>query len=226
LIPDRKWIVHELERYADLVRGIGGQSFRLHYPVVRSLSGKKKRNYFVIAPGASHPLKRWPAEHFALLAKRINLALHLPAVIVGSRNEIPLAVRIRSLEPSLPWTDLTGRLDLYGLIGTLSSSQFNITNDAGPYHLSLALDAVTIGIVPGSEFRTYPDYPDYPPRRLLIVHDDRTECFNCIGQCIYSVPEESLKPCLDRITPGAAFDKILSFLAQNRSQAADTVPAL
>ena len=69
------------------------------------------RDFVLLVPGSSpqHPAKRWPAPHFASLARALDAAGYLP-VVVGSRQERPLAAAIH--EACAGAVDLVGETDI------------------------------------------------------------------------------------------------------------------
>lgn len=96
----------------------------------------------LLVPGASpgRPAKRWPVEHFARLATRLDL----PVAILGGPAERPLAEAIRAASPAA--IDLTGRTSL-GQIGALARrAAFAVGNDTGPTHLLAAAGCPTLSL--------------------------------------------------------------------------------
>lgn len=109
--------------------------------------------YAVLVPGAAphRPEKRFPAEKFREVAQ----ALHLPAVIVGTASEKPLAQAIGGL-------DLTGKTNFFQLASVLRGASLAIGNDTGPMHLAAALGVPCISLFSAASepARTAPRYPD------------------------------------------------------------------
>jgi ADP-heptose:LPS heptosyltransferase len=212
LVSDKKGKVHELERYAELVKEVGADSFSIKNPLLKKRISNKKENYFVVSPGASNKLRCWPVENFGLLSSALYQEYRYVPIIIGSNEDQKIAQLLMKLKPDLPWVDQTGKNRVTELIDLLAKSRFNITNDSGPLHLSLALENKTIGIVGGSDFRSYPGYPVHLRNNLLIIHDQQTDCFNCLGNCLFSDKKDEIKPCLTNITFEQAYNKIIEFL--------------
>src|SRR5260370_5027488 len=82
--------------------------------------------------------KRWPPEHFAILAERAFRFAGGTAIFVGGRDETPLA---RAAAEHLPGRtrDLTGRTTLPQLAAMLNVVDVMVANDTGPLHLAAAL---------------------------------------------------------------------------------------
>jgi heptosyltransferase-2 len=95
-----------------------------------------------LAPGAVGTGKRWPAAHFATLARQF--AADGAAVwIVGGRNETALAGEIAAAAPRV--RDLTGT-DLRNAILALKAANVAVSNDSGLMHVAAALGTPTIGL--------------------------------------------------------------------------------
>jgi len=103
-----------------------------------------ERPLVVLHPGASHPGRRWPVEHFAAVGDAMAAA-GADVVVTGTAPERPLvdavlgAMRHRAF-------DGCGRLSLGGLSGLLARCNVVIANDTGPLHLAAAVGAATVGI--------------------------------------------------------------------------------
>lgn len=99
--------------------------------------------YGLLVPGAAphRPAKRWPAAHFASLARRLSERAVRP-VVVGAAGDAPLAARI--LEGCPDAIDLTGRTSLIELGGLAARAALAVGNDTGPMHLAAAMGCRSI----------------------------------------------------------------------------------
>jgi ADP-heptose:LPS heptosyltransferase len=97
-------------------------------------------HFCLLVPGASplRPGKRWPAERFGALAA----GLDVPAVLLGSAAEAPLAAAILAAAPNA--IDLTGRTSLPAIAALARRAQFAVGNDTGPTHLIVAAGCPTL----------------------------------------------------------------------------------
>ena len=91
------------------------------------------------APGAEYgPAKRWPARHFAALAK--SLAARGESVwLMGSAKDAPITREIQSLSGGV-CVDLAGKTTLDEAIDLLSLASRVVSNDSGLMHVAAALD--------------------------------------------------------------------------------------
>jgi ADP-heptose:LPS heptosyltransferase len=131
---------HTMDRQAEqlLMAGIHPVSLVPWLPppaaLPASLAG---RRFVLLIPGSSphRPAKRWPAEHFGELARRLAGAGYLP-VVVGVIGEEALGGAIRAICPEA--VDLTGHTDVSGLAALAQAASLTIGNDTGATHVAAA----------------------------------------------------------------------------------------
>ena len=172
-------LMHTLDRQRDQLRQAGLLSVPTPDLAWLTTGGPRLPTpYALLVPGAAphRPAKRWPAPHFATLAK-ILLARGLHPVIAGAAAERPLADAIRAACPAA--TDLTGQTSLLDLAGLAARATLAIGNDTGPMHLaatvgcpslvlfSAASDpALTAPRGPHVQILRAPNLADLPPERV------------------------------------------------------------
>lgn len=200
LFLDPKWKVHELERNGELVRQIGHKNFIVGMPAIKSkFPPDGNKNDFIIVPGARFKTRRWPVKRFAILAGKIYRQTGLTPIITGSNDEQYLAEELIKECPEIPWKNRMGS-PIAELPELLSSACFILTNDTGIMHFGMALGVKTAAIVFGGLFTQYSNYPHHLQKHFLVIHDGKTDCFDCLGNCIYSNEKDKIKPCLENIT--------------------------
>lgn len=108
---------------------------------IRAL-GLERGGYVVFAPGAEFgPAKRWPAGHFARLAR----LLARPVVLLGSGKEAPLCAGISQSVPDR-CIDLAGKTSLATAIAVISAAQAVVSNDSGLMHVAAAFGLPQIAL--------------------------------------------------------------------------------
>lgn len=101
------------------------------------------RPYALLVPGAARhrPLKRWPAERYAALARHLaGVGLH--PVLIGGPDEGPLGQEIKATAPDA--IDLIGRTELRDLGPLAAGARLAVGNDTGPMHLAALLGVPTL----------------------------------------------------------------------------------
>ncbi len=105
--------------------------------------------YIVINPNASSLRleRRWPLESFEQLIKQLLLKYpdHKIALI-GSPSEYEYTASLYSKLNSDRVINLAGKSSLKQLISILKSAEFMISNDTGPFHMSVACGKPSIGL--------------------------------------------------------------------------------
>ena len=140
-----------VERYAALAQP-AGEALRRPAPMPRlaidaaareatlarhDLQGKSPIT--VLAPGAEYgPAKRWPARHFAEVARAVAAA-GSRVWLMGSTKDQPITAEVQRLSGGV-CEDLAGRTTLDEAIDLMSIATRVVTNDSGLMHVAAALD--------------------------------------------------------------------------------------
>jgi ADP-heptose:LPS heptosyltransferase len=106
-------------------------------------------SFVIFVPGCSphRPEKRWPAENYAELARRLQ-SRGLAVVAVGTRADQDALQTLCRLAPSV--LNLAGQTD-FGQLAELARRALGVVgNDTGPVHLMAAVGAPTL-VLYGSE---------------------------------------------------------------------------
>ena len=93
-----------------------------------------------LAPGSVWATKRWP--YYTELAQLLAGSGRI--VIVGGRDDTPLATEIRALVPDA--VDATGVLPMLGSAELIGRCAAIVTNDSSPLHLASAMRTPTVAI--------------------------------------------------------------------------------
>ena len=144
----------------------------------------------VFCPGAEYgPAKRWPAQHFAALARQ----LVGPVWLVGSDKDRAAGAEIEALSGGAA-KNLCGRTTLEQAIDLIACSRQVVANDSGLMHVAAALDRPLAALY-GSSSPAYT--PPLSPRATIIS---------------LNLP---CSPCFQRVCPLGHF-KCLTDLAPDR----------
>jgi heptosyltransferase-2 len=145
----------------------------------------------VFCPGAEFgPAKRWPARHYAELARRLA-AEGLPVWLVGSDRDRSLGEEIAQLAQGAA-LNLCGRSTLEQALDLIAGARLVVSNDSGLMHVAAALERPLIALY-GSSSPAYT--PPLSSRAKILTLN--TECSPCFKRVC---PLGHFK-CLEDLTP-------------------------
>jgi heptosyltransferase-2 len=134
----------------------------------------RSRQIAVLCPGAEYgPAKRWPAGHFAELARALA-GRGLAVWLIGSAKDKPVADEIaaRCNDAVL---NLCGRTDLGAAIDLMSLASVVVSNDSGLMHVASALGRPLVAIYGSSSAAHTP--PLNPAARIVKLDIECSPCF-------------------------------------------------
>jgi heptosyltransferase-2 len=207
---DRRALPRLVDRYAALAADPGSTPAAATAPVlvpdranldaaVRALDLRIDRGVAILCPGAEFgPAKRWPAEHFADLARRF-IADGREVWLLGSPNDKPAtdAVLAAAGTDRGAVRDLTGRTDLGTAIDLLSLASIVISNDSGLMHAAAAVGAPLVALFGSSS-------PAYTPPMSATARIARIDiaCSPCFKR---ECPLGHFR-CMKDLAPPAVYD--------------------
>ena len=99
--------------------------------------------YYVFAPGAEYgTAKRWPAIHFAELAR----GLDRPAVLLGSGKEADLCQEIAGAAGHSTCLNLAGKTPLLQAFALIAAARAVVSNDSGLMHVAAAFGVPQVAV--------------------------------------------------------------------------------
>ncbi len=168
--------------------------------------------------------RRWPREHFAELAVRLERVENLPSVLIGSASEHAYTQQTLKLARSSGAhspINLAGRLSTSELGALLARASAAVTNDSGPMHVAAAIGTPTVGLFgPETPVMYRPIgwnvralYKPPPCSPCINVHDNKlASCIWGRAQClmnlsvddVFSETQALLRPGGVRVWPSTA----------------------
>ncbi|PKL49320.1 MAG: hypothetical protein CVV39_03170, partial [Planctomycetes bacterium HGW-Planctomycetes-1] len=145
----RQTSVHLVDFFLDMVCALGAKRGNIEFglsPQPRSIEETRKilsenqvdkDNYAVFIPAAAVETKRWPAENFAALARKIYEKYKCSIVAVGVEAERDIVEKLQKIT-DVPVINLAGKTDIPQLIALLASAKIVVGNDTGPAHIAAA----------------------------------------------------------------------------------------
>jgi ADP-heptose:LPS heptosyltransferase len=157
--------------------------------------------YLVIAPGASEGQRRWPADQFVAVARRI-LTQHPDwrCLVVGTAAERAMAEQI-SVALGERADNRAGCTDVLGLVGCIAYARLVVGNDSAAVHIAAACGVPGVAVVGGGHYqRCFPYDPrEAPVRRLPVTVARPMDCFGCDWICRYRVTVGQPFPCIAEV---------------------------
>jgi lipopolysaccharide heptosyltransferase II len=208
---------HEVERQLALVAAIGCTTTdrRLQARVPARAVGRiagllarfDDRPWAVLHPGASAPSRRWPAEAWAEVARRLAREHGWSLAVTGGADETALvdAIAAAGGDGALP---LAGRLDVAELAALLAAAPLLLSNNTGPVHLACALGTAVVDLYA----LTNPQHTPWGVPHRVLSND--VPC----RWCYRSVCPEGHHACLRAIAPDAVIDAALGLAAARTAE--------
>lgn len=161
-------------------------------------------SFLVFAPGAEYgPAKRWPAIHYAELAKLLDA----PVVLLGSAKEAPLCEEIVQEADAHPVVNLAGKTSLLDAFALIAASRAVVSNDSGLMHVAAAFGVSQVALFGSSSPEHTPPLND---RARVIwlrndpAYDPPLDCAPCFERdcplghtrCLYDITPERVRSLL------------------------------
>jgi ADP-heptose:LPS heptosyltransferase len=128
---------HEVDRWCRLVESAGWTADPEHLDLPVPDVASPAPGAVVVHPGAAYASRRWPADRFAAVVRRLD-GERRHVVVTGTAEERPLAEAV-AREAGLPASQvLAGTTDLLQLAALVASAALVICGDTGVAHLATA----------------------------------------------------------------------------------------
>jgi heptosyltransferase-2 len=163
--------------------------------------------FSVLAPGSEYgPAKRWPASHFAELARQLDG----PVLLLGSAKEAELCEAIAAeVNASAPGKcqNFAGKTALGLALSIIAATKLIVSNDSGLMHLAAALGVRQAALFGSSSPHHTP--PLNPLASVLWLKDDPAyqpplDCAPCFER---SCPLGHTR-CLNDLSPAAVLARL------------------
>lgn len=209
---DRMPDLHVVDRYFDVLKGLGVRNDRLpgDFTIsdgdkvdVKAIFGLERKEFYTMAIGAQFATKRLPVEKL----KEILALLDLPVVIVGGPMDFETGEELVETLPDKMIFNTCGEYSIHGSASIVQQSKKLLTNDTGMMHIAACLNVPIVSVwgntVP--EFGMYPYYPGQ--KEMYSIHEvEGLSCRPCSKIGYQKCPKGHFKCMLDQNTVSIAED--------------------
>lgn len=205
--------LHELDRNAEFLRGLGAADAvaglpRIEFGEDPTAFAPPAEPYCVLFPGAGWDGRRWPAERFAAIGRRLLDERGWRAVIAGGPADRPLGQALAAtLGPTA--IDACGHTDVATLCRLIAGARLVVSNETSAVHIAAATATPAVCVLGGGHYGRYLPYPaGIPlPAPLVAVHR-AMPCYHCNWNCIHPRAAEGPVRCIDQIATAEVWQAI------------------
>ncbi len=164
--------------------------------------GNIKKGFIVLAPGAMHFTKRWPAEYFSELIQKILADSKQHILLMGSDSE---RVDLDRLADNDRVINVAGKFSIIESTFLLSKARALVSNDSGLMHMATAVKTPVVAIF-GS---TVQELGFFPFRgKSVVIENLNLKCRPCSHIGRSSCPKKHFK-CMLEILPDRVYEELL-----------------
>ena len=143
------WLLHDVERNLALLSPLA-ENLKTAFPGLSRDAGTPYGPQDGVAAGinagSAWPTKRWPAQKWARLIKKLTSARGGKVLMVGGPGEKEWNAEIERLAGPENCLNLTGKTSMPELMEAIRPLKVFISNDSGPMHIAAALGVPAVGI--------------------------------------------------------------------------------
>jgi heptosyltransferase-2 len=159
--------------------------------------------FWTFAPGAEYgPAKRWPADHYAALARSLHAADGATVALLGSKAEAGLCETIARAAPGACRV-IAGKTTLLDAMALIAASRGLASNDSGLMHVAAAFGVPQVALF-GSTSPLHTPPLNSRARVLWLKDELALDCMPCFDRvcrfghtlCLVSVAPERAEAAL------------------------------
>ncbi len=157
---------HDVNRWCRLLESAGVAADPTHLRLPAPAVATDLPGVVVIHPGAASPSRRWPANRYGEVARRLT-ANGCQVVITGSTQERRLAQVVAGHAGLPPEAVVAGNLDLLEFATLIAGARLLICGDTGPAHIATAYATPSVLLFGALSPRLWGPPPHQPRHRVL-----------------------------------------------------------
>ncbi len=163
----------------------------------------------ILAPGAKHATKRWPALYFAELIHLLHQTYETPIALIGGPDDAELCKEIEELT-TVEIENKAGTMSLHALAAFMDTAKCIIGNDSGLMHIA-ASRLIPIVTIFGSTVPEFGFMPYHTPFQIASIELPCKPCTH-IGKEKCPLGHFS---CMKELTPIIVFEEVKKLFHQS-----------
>jgi len=211
----------ELERNSDFSNHLFGISvssqlrtfprFTIQYEVWQE---KIQKQYVILFPGASKPIRQWPVRRFSEIANELYLNYGFQSIVCGAANEEELCQKVCG-EIKAGAINLAGKTSLPAFAELVRNARLLIGNETSAIHIAAAVNTPSVCITGGGHYGRFVPYPSniIGIGPSVVVYP--MSCFNCNWQCTQPHDPKGEAPCIENIIVEQVLKVALQIILQD-----------
>ncbi|MBI9084499.1 MAG: glycosyltransferase family 9 protein [Desulfobacterales bacterium] len=217
LVPSTDSQLTEIERNAEFIRRIGLPNFTPQIPILPKLKALTspfiiQKPYFVLFPGASDPIRRWPVEYFSEILCRLITSTGMASVLCGSKEERSLCERIINVSGMVA-LNLAGDTTLSDLVELIRDARLLISNETSAIHIAAAVSTPSVCILGGGHYGRFLPYNSKTESQIIpIPVTHKMDCYNCNWICTQPHEQGKPAPCISKINVEQVLESVKRIL--------------
>jgi len=201
---------HEMLRNRKVTKALTGKSpnrFEIDISKAKRTEAVSA-SYYILAPGAGWPGRKWPVENFIAVAKSIS---GLQCVVTGTASE---EVEGNAIASAVDGLNLCGKIELTDLIALVKGAKFILANESGLSHVAGYCNTPSVSILGGGHYGWFMPYPEecglrFPPQSASHL----MPCYNCNWSCRLPHRTGGPVPCIEAVSVDSVRTAIASILS-------------
>ncbi len=165
--------------------------------------------FFLLAPGASHPVRCWPPERFSALGVALRRKTGIVVYSLGGPGDSTLCEHIETLSGGTI-RSMAGRTSVLEAIALTQRAALLVSNDSGPAHVggSVGTPTLVLSACPKTSAREHANSPlrvrPVGPR-VHVLQPDRSaigcsdRCLAMVAHCILGLTVESVLTAAEQL---------------------------
>lgn len=161
------------------------------------------RPLILLAPGASHPSRRWPLERFASAGLELSRRTGAAVCSIGGSGDRVLGARLESISHGVV-RDLAGQTSVQETVALVGRASLLVTNDSGPAHVggSVGTPTLVLSACPKTSVQEHPNSPrrvrPVGPKVVVLQPDVPSEgcgerCTAATAHCINGIAVDAVE---------------------------------